>query len=144
MPSCQSAIAYNSPIQQYSIYPFPSLYEFAYVLHHREELNTELRSYKSLLAQIDAAKQTLQQTSEQKVHRAVEELSAKVCQEDVRIFYSFSIFHGYQLMFVRSSMYQQCLAIRRQRLILHIVPVMNKVCLFNIRRTSLHCSIRFC
>lgn len=73
------------------------MYEFAYVLHHREELDTELRSYKSLLAQIDAAEQTLQKTSEQKVHRAVEELAAKVGQEDVRIFYFLQYFVGINL-----------------------------------------------
>ena len=121
MPSCQSAIAYNSPIQ-HSIYPFPCVYEFAYVLHHREELDTELRSYKSLLTQIDAAEQTLQQTSEQKVHRAVEELAATVGQEDVRIFYFLQYSMGINL----------CSYV--------VACIINNAWLYDCNGSPLHCS----
>ena len=98
------------------------MYEFAYVLHHREELDTELRSYKSLLAQIDAAEQTLQKTSEQKVHRAVEELAAKVGQEDVRIFYFLQYSMGINL----------CSYV--------VACIINNAWLYGCKGSPLHCS----
>ena len=44
-----------------------------------EELDTELKSETSLLARIDAVKQTLQQTSNENTHSAMEEYAEIVC-----------------------------------------------------------------
>ena len=50
-----------------------------YVLLCRKELDREVKSMESLLLQVVAAEQTLQQTYGERVESAMEDFSKKVC-----------------------------------------------------------------